>query len=211
MIEARTRERLAVSARAFSLNARSRNLRRAQLSFAAAWTAEWTLTVVLGVVAYRDGGATAAGVVTFIRIAPAAVIAPLGTALADRFARERVLIWSCLIRAIAMGLAAAVLADGGQTGFVYALALVGTAAFTVYRPAHSALLPALCMTPLELTSANVVRGLVDSVSTFAGPVLAALLLGVASPAAALAAVASLALLSAAALFGLSYEHTPRVE
>ena len=40
MIEARTRERLAVSARAFSTNARNRNLRRAQLSFAAAWTGE---------------------------------------------------------------------------------------------------------------------------------------------------------------------------
>src|SRR4051794_16696441 len=207
----RIRKRLGVSARAFSTNARNRNLRRAQLSFAAAWTAEWTLTVVLGVVAYRDGGATAAGVVTFIRIAPAAVMAPLGTALADRVARDRVLIWSCLIRAAVMGIAALVLADGGPTGFVYALALIGTAAFTVYRPAHSALLPALCMTPLELTSANVVRGLVDSVSTFAGPVLAALLLGVASAAAGLGAVAGLALLSGIALLGLSYEHTPRVE
>src|SRR4051794_24115799 len=150
----RVRERLAVSAHAFATNARNGNLRRAQLSFAAAWTAEWTLVVVLGVVAYREGGATAAGLVAFIRIAPAAVIAPLGAALADRVARERVLIWTAVIRAAAMGLGAAVLAAGGQTGIVYALAVVATAAFTVYRPAHSALLPALCMTPLELTSAN---------------------------------------------------------
>src|SRR5215217_1983410 len=207
----RIRKRLGVSARAFSTNARNRNLRRAQLAFGAAWTAEWTLTVVLGVVAYRDGGATAAGVVAFVRIAPAAVVAPLGTALADRFPRDRVLTWSCLIRAAASGVAAAVLAVDGSLRVVYGLAVVATAAFTVFRPAHSALLPGLCMTPLELTSANVIRGFVDSVSTFAGPLLAAVLLAVASAAAAFGVVALLALLSAVAMVGLSYERAPREE
>jgi hypothetical protein len=43
---------------------------RAQLSFAAAWTAEWAFMVALGVVAFRDGGPTAVGVVGFARIAP---------------------------------------------------------------------------------------------------------------------------------------------
>jgi hypothetical protein len=60
-------------------------------------------------------------------------------------------------------MAAAVLAAGGPDVWIYALAVISTAAFTVFRPAHSALLPALCTTPLELTSANVVRGLLDSV------------------------------------------------
>jgi Cyclic nucleotide-binding domain/Major Facilitator Superfamily len=203
------RKRLGVSARAFSTNARNRNLRRAQLSFGAAWTAEWALMVVLGVVAYRDGGAEAAGIVAFARMAPAAFIAPLGTALADRFPRDRVLLWSCVIRAAATGAAAVALAAGSSVLVVYALAVVATAAFTIFRPAHSALLPGLCMTPLELTSANVVRGLVDSVSTFAGPLLAALLLGVASAAAALGAVAALALVSGLALLRLSYEAPPR--
>ena len=66
-------------------------------------------------------------------------------------------------------------------------AAVATIAFVVYRPAHSALLPSLCLTPLELTSANVVRGLVDSLSTLIGPALAAVLLAVADPATALGA------------------------
>ncbi len=65
------------------------------------------------------------------------------------------------------------------------------------------------MTPLELTSANVVRGLVDSLSTLAGPLLAALLLDVASVAAAFAAVAALALASGLALVGIAYEAPPR--
>jgi Cyclic nucleotide-binding domain len=208
-VRTRIRKRLAVSARAFRTNARSRNLRRAQLAFGAAWTAEWALTVLIAVVAYRSGGAEAAGIVAFVRMAPAAVIAPWGTALADRFRRDRVLMWSCVIRAAAMGAAAVVLAADAPLVGVYALTVVATAAFTVFRPAHSALLPGLCMTPLELTSANVVRGLIDSVSTLIGPLLAALVLDVASAAAGFAVVAALALLSGFALLGLVYDAPPR--
>ena len=165
--------------------------------------------VALGVVAFRDGGAEAVGVVTFVRIAPSALLAPIGTALADRFPRDRVLVWSCLIRATTTAAAALVLAAGGPYVAVYALALLATAAFTVFRPAHSALLPALCLTPLELTSANVVRGLLDSLSTLLGPLAAALLLDIGSAAAVFALAAALALGSGALLVRLSYERPPR--
>lgn len=94
---------------------------------------------------------------------------------------------------------------------MYALAALATARFTVFRPAHSALLPGLCNAPLELTSANVVRGLLDSLSMLLGPLLAALLLGVSSPAAVFATSAALALGSAALLRGLSYEVPPRTD
>src|SRR5437762_3084331 len=59
----------------------------------------------------------------------------------------------------------------------YALAAIATLAGTLYRPAHSALLPSLCTTPLQLTSANVVRGLLDSASALVGPLAAGLLVG----------------------------------
>ena len=62
---------------AFASNLRSRDLRRAQLSFGAAWTAEWTLTVGLGIVAFRDGGAEAVGLVALIRLLPGALAGPL--------------------------------------------------------------------------------------------------------------------------------------
>ncbi|HEX2127381.1 MAG TPA: cyclic nucleotide-binding domain-containing protein [Thermoleophilaceae bacterium] len=178
------------------------------MAFGATWTAEWAFTVALGVVAFRDGGATAVGVVAFVRMAPAALLAPFGTALADRFRRDRVLMWSCFIRAAAVAAAAALLA-GGSTVPVYALAVVATAAFTVFRPGHSALLPALCNTPLELTSANVVRGLLDSLSTLLGPLLAALLLDVGSAEAVFALAAALSFGSGLLLLGLSYEAPPR--
>ena len=61
------RSRLKVAASAFASNAVNGNLRRAQLSYFAAWTAEWAFTVALGIVAYRDGGATAVGLVGLLR------------------------------------------------------------------------------------------------------------------------------------------------
>ncbi len=184
-------------------------LRRAQLAFGAAWTAEWAFTVALSVVAFRAGGATAVGVVAFVRMAPAVLLAPVATAMADRFQRESVLVWSCLVRSVATAAAAVVLASGGSTVGVYALAVLSTAAFTVFRPAHSALLPALCATPLELTSANVVRGFVDSLSTLLGPLAAAVVLEFGSPAGVFAFVAALSLVSAALLLRLPYEAPPR--
>ena len=48
------RSRLKVAASAFASNVVNDNLRRAQLSYFAAWTAEWAFTVALDIVAYRD-------------------------------------------------------------------------------------------------------------------------------------------------------------
>jgi MFS family permease len=180
-----------------------------QLSFGASWTAEWAFTVALGVVAFEQGGTAAVGLVAFVRTVPAAVLSPLGSALADRVRRDHVLFWSCLIRAAATAAAAALLATGSSITSVYALAVVATAAFTVFRPVHSALLPVLCLTPLELTSANVVRGLIDSLSTLLGPLAAAALLGFGSPAAVVVFAAVLSAWSGLLILGLSYEPPPR--
>jgi MFS family permease len=193
----------------FSVTARSPNLLRAQLSFGATFAGEWAFTVALSVVAFDHGGAAAVGIVAFVRTAPAALIAPLAAALADRLRRDRVLLWSCVVRAAATAGAALLLATDVSIVAVYALSVLATAAFTVYRPTHSALLPVLCLTPLELTSANLVRGLIDSLSTLLGPLAAALLLAVGSPAAVFAFAAALALCSGILLIGLSYDAPPR--
>jgi MFS family permease len=203
------RERLGTSIRAFSATVRNRGLLRAQLSFAATWTAEAAFTVAIAVVAFRDGGAAAVGIVAFVRVAPSALVTPLGTAFADRFPRDRVLLWSCLLRAAATAAATVVLAAGGPHLAVYALAVASTAAFRLFRPTHTALLPGLCDTPFELRSANIVRGLLDSVSTLLGPLAAALLLTVSSPAAVFVTSTVLSLVSGLILFRLSYEPPTR--
>jgi MFS family permease len=198
-------QRLRESAEAVAAVSRAPALRRVLLAFGLAWTSEWAFMVALGVVAFRNGGATAVGVVAFVRMAPAALLAPISIAVADRFRRDQVLMYSSLVRGGAIGAATLLLATGAPLLTVYAFAVVATAAFIIFRPAHSALLPALCSVPLELTSANVVRGLLDSLGTLLGPLIAAALLAFSGPTAAFACAAALSFGAGALLIRLSYE------
>jgi MFS family permease len=203
------RNRLKAAADAFASNAVNSNLRRAQLSFLGAWTAEWAFTVALGIVAYRNGGATAVGLVGLLRMVPSAIVAPLAAPLADRGRRERVLVGVSTVRGVATAVAAIVVALDGPVLIVYLLAALSTVAATLFRPAHSALLPSLCRTGHELASANVVRGFLDSVATLVGPLLAAVLLEFTGVAVVFAVASGASLAAAALLLRLRYDAPPR--
>jgi MFS family permease len=205
----RAGSRLAAAAGAFASNARNPNLRRAQLSFLGAWAAEWAFTVALGIVAYRDGGAAAVGLVGLLRMVPAAVVAPLAAPFADRGRRERVLVLVCTVRGVATALAAIVVGVAGPPLIVYGLAILSTVAATLFRPAHSALLPSLCRTGYELASANVVRGLLDSVATLVGPLLAAVLIQFTSVTVVFAVAAAASFWAAVLMLRVHYEAPPR--
>ena len=205
----RSSSRPAAAAGAFASNARNANLRRAQLAFLGACTAEWAFTVALGIVAYQAGGATAVGLVGLLRMVPAAVVAPLAAPFADRGRRERVLVLVSTVRAAAIALAAIVVGMSGPPQIVYLLAIVSTVAATLFRPAHSALLPSLCRTGYELASANVVRGLLDSAATLLGPLLAAILLQFTGVTAVFAVAAAASLWAAALMLRVRYEAPPR--
>jgi MFS family permease len=205
----RRRSRLRAAAAAFASNAVNPNLRRAQLSFLAAWTAEWAFTVALGIVAYRDGGVTAVGLMSLLRMVPSAVVAPLAAPLADRGRRERVLVLVSTCRGATIGAVGVVVAIDGPVLIVYVLAALATVVATLYLPAHSALLPSLCRTGHELASANVVRGFLDSVATLLGPLLAAVLLEFTGVSAVFAVAAGASLAAAVVLVGLRYGAPPR--
>jgi MFS family permease len=199
------RRRLVESAVAVRDVVTQTQLRRAVVAYAAGCTSEWAFTVALSVVAYRDGGPAAVGVVALVRMVPAAVASPFLTAFADRMRRERVLAVISAVRSVVLGTAAFLVDSGTATFAVYGLAVVATIAFTGFRPAHSALLPSLCTTTRELTSANVVRGIVDSAGAFLGPALAGVLLAVAGPSAVFAVTAGLSLAAAAVLVRIRYQ------
>jgi MFS family permease len=205
------RSRLRAAVDAFATNWRNPELRRAQTAFFAAWAAEWAVTVVLAVYAYQRGGATEVGVVALVRVLPAAVVAPLASQYADRWPRERVLVVVSVVRSVSIALAGwAVFVDGPALG-VYALVTLSSAAAVLFRPVHSALLPSLCNTPPELAGANVVRGMLDSAATLAGPALSAVLLATGGPAQVLL-VAALASAWAAGLMARVHpDATPPVE
>ena len=200
-----SRRRLHAATRSFAASAKNPAVRRIQLGFAGACTAEWAFTVVLSVYAFEQGGAKAVGLVSLLRMLPSAVLAPFASALADRWRRDLVLTLVSVTRcATAAGIAVLVALDGPAVA-AYLLAIASTAAAILYRPVNSALLPLLCHTPAELASANVVRGLLDSISTLVGPVIAGALLAFADVPAGFTAVAVLSGLSAAVNLGLTVE------
>jgi CRP-like cAMP-binding protein/predicted MFS family arabinose efflux permease len=201
--------RIRKSSRLLEEVAPSDSIRRAQLSFGAMWASESAFVVGLAVLAFRNGGVVAVGIVTGARMAAAALLAPLLATVADRVRRERVLACVGLVRAATLGGAAVVTAVGGPTAATYGLAVVATVALALYRPAHSALLPALCASPQQLTSANAVRGMLDSFATLGGPAAAAILLAVNGLAAVFAACAGASLLGSLVVVGLSYDAPPR--
>ena len=127
--------------------ARNGDIRRVQLAWGAAITAEWAHFVALGVFAYDAGGSVAVGLAGLVRMLPAALIAPFASSLGDRFRRERFLLAILLIGVSALGISAIAFFVGPSELLIFALAGVVGVASTLIRPAQQALLPSLARTP----------------------------------------------------------------
>lgn len=201
--------RVAQAVAEFRHTARTPNLRRAQLSFGAEFTTYWIVTIALGVLAYQHGGAAAVGIVGLVRMLPSAFLAPPASVVADRYKRNLVLVWVGLVRVATLG-GAALAVNLSSPVPAYALATVAMVAHTLYRPTHSALLPTLCKTAEDLTSANVVRGMLDSVSALLGPLLAGILIGPLGIQGLFVVCAAASLWSAWLIWRVDYEAPPRV-
>jgi len=172
------REQLRDSVRAFAGIYRNRSLRRLQLAWIGSSIGTWGYVVALMVYAYEQGGPGAVGLVGLIRWFPAAVAAPFGGMIGDRFPRLRVMVVSDLVRALALGAAAAVIALDEPAVIVYLLAVVVTLVSQAFGPAEAALLPTLAESPEELAAANVASSTIEAAGYFVGPALGGVVLAV---------------------------------
>jgi MFS family permease len=178
---------------------RNGNLRRSELAWGAAITAEWAHFVALGIFAYDVGGTVAVGIAGLVRLLPAALVAPFAASLGDRFRRERFLIGVALVGSAALAGSAAAYYAGKNEVLVFVLAgLVGLAS-TLVRPALQALLPSLARTPQELIAANSATSTVEGLGTLVGPLAAGVLVSLADVGVVFA-VGSAAFAAAAVLF-----------
>jgi MFS family permease len=172
------RRQLLDSLRAFKGIYRNASLRRLQLAWIGSSVGTWGYVVALMVYAYEQGGAAAVGLVGLIRWFPAAVAAPLGGVVGDRFPRLRVMIVSDFVRASALvGAAAAIILDS-PTVIVYLLAVIVTVTSQVFQPAEAALLPTIAETPEELAAANVASSTIEAAGYFVGPAIGGVILAV---------------------------------
>jgi MFS family permease len=184
------RRRLADSFTALSAVFRNGDLRRIEGAWAASNLGVWAYAVAAGVYAFEQGGATAVGVVSAIRVASTALTTPFLSLLADRLPRKAVLIGSDAIRGAALAAAALAVHLSAPSIVVYALTVVVMVATHSFRPAHAALVPSLVNRAEELTAANVAGSTIESVGVFLGPALGGLLLAVSGIAAVFIATAA---------------------
>lgn len=177
-------------------------LRRIELAFVGFTVAEWATWIAMLVYAYEQGGVVATSLVAVVQLIPAAIFAPFGASLADRFPRGRVLVAGYAAQAVAMAAAAAALLAGAPAWTVYLLAAVAAMSVTLTRPAQSGLLPSLAPTPEALTAANAALAMIENLGILAAPAIAGALLAVSGPGLVYAASAAILALAGIVVGGL---------
>jgi MFS family permease len=160
--------------------ARNRDIRNLEIAWTVGIAVDWALLVVALLVAYEAGGPALVGLVALIRMVPAILVnLSFDT---GRLARpERALVAVSLVRgAAAAVMVVAVVADVPFAA-LGALA-VAAAAGALVRPTLMALLPAVATTPDELVASNVATALGEGLGTFAGPLVAGVVVARSGPA-----------------------------
>ena len=171
-------------------------LRRLELAWGGFFVVEWASLLAVSVWAYAEGGAAAVGLVGLLRMLPAAVALPFGSAVADRFPRHRVLVVVYVAQALLVaGVAASIQASGPRALTYLLIALVGVVAAPC-RPAQLAFTPVLARSPEELVAANVTQMTFEGLATLLGPALAGVVLAISGPPAALVVASGFATASA---------------
>jgi MFS family permease len=180
----------------FPLAPEHRAFRRLAGALAASQIGDWLYNVaLLALVFERTHSPTWLAVTTAARVAPIVVLGPLGGVVADRFDRRRVLIGSDVARVGVMGALALVAAAGLPIALAPLLAALATAAGSPYPSAIAATTPRL-VADVDLPAANALRSAIGAAGIVVGPAAGAVLLLLASPAAAFLANAGTFALSA---------------
>src|SRR5262245_19237762 len=177
---------------AFGRALRVASLRRVVFAFGAASAIEAASWLAIGVYAYERAGAKGVGLAGLAILLPCALAAPLAAALADRFSRQRILLFGYLGHTLALAATAAAMRFDAPPVVVGIAVTLASLAVTPIRPAQGALLPAISIAPASFTSANVALTTVRNLGLLAGPLLAGLVLRLSGPAAVFMACAPLA-------------------
>lgn len=154
------------------------HLRRIQLALVASLIGDGAYLTAVTVWAYGQGGARAVGLFTAARMVAAAVLAPVGAAIAERCSRRMALLVADGVRAVLVALAALAL-SAGSPWWVYGLATAAGVLNAPFRSVQRAWMPDLVNSPSELTASNAASSTVESLAVFVAPALGGLLLVVA--------------------------------
>lgn len=184
--------------------ARAPELRRVNLAFLGYSIGEHATWLAIAVYALQRGGAAEVGAAAAAQLLPGVLLTPFSSYAGDRFRPQRALAAGYAVQCV--GMVATALAMAADQGVLtYMLGAVVATAISFTRPVMGSLLPTVTHAPADLVAANVVAGVIEQVGVFVGPVLAGVLLTVATPASVFAT--SAALTGAGALAVVTIRHT----
>jgi MFS family permease len=157
-------------------------LRRSLLAFLLFNTAEWGVWVAALVYAYDLGGTSATAAVSLLQLLPAALIAPFAVSIADRVPRQRALAWTYAAQGLAMGLTVLFFWLQSSALLILGSVVLVSVSLSLSRPVYLAALPTFATGPSQLTAANSVSTMVESLAVLLGPVSAAAIMQFTGPA-----------------------------
>ncbi len=188
----------------------NRSLTWLVVAFAGLTIAEWGYVTALAVDAFRMHGTIAVGLVGF-RLFFAAVGSIVSVPYVERHPGGRMLTAIAGTRAVLVAVSAALAASGAPLGFLLILVAVDALVSGPYRPAQSAMLPALARTPKELAASAAGISTVKTLSQALGAISGGFLLVVTTPATVFAGSAVLFLGAAAVTLRFSTSPGARVD
>ncbi|HET7030290.1 MAG TPA: MFS transporter, partial [Candidatus Limnocylindrales bacterium] len=138
---------------------------------------DWLYIVAIFVVIYNESGDPAlVGAFGAIRLLPYVILSVPAGFIADRFDRRMVLLASDLWRMSLMIVMAILVANGGSTLLIAALAILAACGSSFFYPAMGAYVPALAHDERQLGPANSVWSSLQNVSFIIGPAIGGIVL-----------------------------------
>jgi MFS family permease len=138
---------------------------------------DWLYIVAIFVVIYRESGdAALVGAFGAVRLLPYVLLSVPAGIVADRFDRRLVLLVSDLYRGALMVVMAILVATGGPTVLIAALAILAASGSSFFYPAMGAYLPALAKDERQLGPANSAWASIQNISYILGPAIGGLIL-----------------------------------
>ena len=185
-------------------------MRRIELGYGLSVTGELAGTVALVVYAVSAGGAAAVAAYAASRTLAGMGAALVLTGVTNRLRRDRLLRWITGVRVVLLAAAAVLAAFHQPPAAVIVAGAAGSSLAGTYRPLQAAVLPWLVRTPVELTASNAVTAVMENSGALVGPLLAGLLLTMASPAAAMAVAAGCLAAATVSLLRLTVPDMPEI-
>ena len=134
---------------------RNREFRQLWLGQVVSQLGDWFNTIAVMTLALRlTGSGRAVGLILVARFLPTVFITPLSGAVADRFNRRRIMIWSDAARAVVV-LGFLFVRRPEHVWMIYALTVAQLALSTFFEPARSAAIPSV-VRPQDLVAANAI-------------------------------------------------------